>query len=419
MAKQTAYKRNIIKHLYFSGPLSCADLSVLTEKSLPLTAKVINELIEEGSVQEKGLASSTGGRRAQIYGLKPDLMYVVSVAMDQLITRLAIIDMHNNLVGSVKKIELALRNNANALEQLKENIDLFIQESGIPTNQIAGIGIGMPGFIDVQKGINHSFLKTQKGSIVSYLQAAIGVPVLIDNDSSLIALAELRLGTVRNRQNAMVINISWGIGLGMILKGELFRGYNGFAGEFSHIPLFVNNKICSCGKNGCLETETSLLVVVEKAIAGIKAGRATSMKNLSLQHLEETATTIMEAALSGDPFAIELFSEVAYHIGRGVAILIHLINPELIILSGRGSVAGKIWLAPLQQAINEHCIPNIAENTEVKISTLGHHAEILGAAALVMENYDVLDNRSIPVTESTGSSNGPNDILNPHWWARK
>lgn len=394
MAKQTAYKRAIIKHLYFAGPLSCADLSLLTDKSLPLTAKVINELIDEGSVKEKGLASSTGGRRAQIYAIKPDLMYVVSVAMDQLITRLAIVDMQNKIIFGVKKTELVLPNNPGALAQLSAQIADFIKASGIPKAKIAGVGIGMPGFVDVKKGVNHSFLKNGTGNIVSLLEAEIGVPVWIDNDSSLIALAELRLGEARNRQNAMVINISWGIGLGMILKGELFRGYNGFAGEFSHIPLFTNNRICSCGKTGCLETETSLLVVVEKAIAGLNAGRASSMKNLSPDHLEETAAAIMDAALNGDSFAIELLSEVAYHIGRGVAILIHLINPELVILSGRGSVAGKLWLAPIQQAINEHCIPKIAEITEIKLSSLGHQAEVLGAAALVMENYDVLKSTS-------------------------
>lgn len=388
MNKQTAYKKNIIKHLYFSGSLSCSDLSLLTQKSLPLTTKVLNELIEEGCVKETGYASSTGGRRPQTYSLEPDLMYIVSVAMDQLITRMAIIDMKNHLIGSIQQIELALPNNPAALDQLKAHINRFITHSGIPKSKIAGIGIGMPGFVDVKEGINHSFLATGTQNISSYLEAATALPVFIDNDSSLIALAELRLGAAQNRQNAMIINISWGVGLGMVLRGELFRGYNGFAGEFSHIPLFNNGKICSCGKTGCLETETSLLVVVEKAIAGIRAGRVTSLKRLSAGHMEEAATAIMAAALKGDAFAIELFSEVAYHIGRGVAILIHLLNPELIILSGRGSVAGKLWLAPIQQAINEHCIPKLAEHTELKISSLGHQAEILGAAALVMEQYD-------------------------------
>jgi predicted NBD/HSP70 family sugar kinase len=391
VGKQDSYKRNIIKHLYFSGQLSCAELSQLTDKSLPLTTKVLNELIEEGSVQELGYALSTGGRRPQTYSLKPDLMYVVAVAMDQLITRMAIVDMRNNLIGQVEKVELTLNNNPKAAEELRKNILKFIDKSSIPKSKIAGIGIGMPGFIDVLKGINHSFLKISEGSIVSYIESEVGLPVLIDNDSSLIALAELRLGEARNRQNVMVININWGVGLGMILNGELFRGYNGFAGEFSHIPLFTNNKMCSCGKSGCLETETSLLVVAEKAVEGLKKGKVSRLKNLVLENIEETAAAIMDAADKGDKFAVELFSEAGYNIGRGVAILIHLLNPELIVLSGRGAGVGKLWLAPIQQAINEHCIPKIAENTEIKISSLGFQAELIGAAALVMENFDMLD----------------------------
>jgi predicted NBD/HSP70 family sugar kinase len=391
VSKQDSYKRNIIKHLYFSGQLSCAELSQLTDKSLPLTTKILNELIEEGSVQELGYALSTGGRRPQMYSLKSDLMYVVAVAMDQLITRMAIVDMRNNLIGQVEKVELKLSDNPNAVKELRKNIIKFIKESKIPKNKIAGIGIGMPGFVDVIKGINHSFLKIDEGSIVSYIESELGLPVLIDNDSSLIALAELRLGEARNRQNVMVININWGVGLGMILNGELFRGYNGFAGEFSHIPLFTNNKMCSCGKSGCLETETSLLVVAEKAVEGLKKGKVSRLKNIVLENIEETAAAIMDAADKGDKFAIELFSEAGYNIGRGVAILIHLLNPELIVLSGRGAGVGKLWLAPIQQAINEHCIPKIAENTEIKISSLGFQAELIGAAALVMENFDMLD----------------------------
>jgi len=391
MTKNAAYKRNIIKQLYFGGALSCTDLSLLTDKSLPVTAKVLNELIEEGRVIETGYASSTGGRRAATYSLRPGLMYIVSVAMDQLICRMAVLDMHNQIVGEVEKIELTLPNNPNALQELKEHLQNFIGKAGVPKNKIAGVGIGMPGFVDVKKGINHSFLKIEEANIVSFLEAGLGLPVVIDNDSSLIALAELRLGAARNKETAMVINISWGVGLGMILNGKLFRGYNGFAGEFSHIPVFTNNKMCSCGKSGCLETETSLLVVVEKARQGINAGKLTGLKDLPFEHPEETANAIMEAAIKGDKFAVELFSEIGYNIGRGVAILIHLLNPELVVLSGRGSGAGKLWLAPIQQAINEHCIPKIAENTTIQVSALGHRAEIIGAAALVMENFDTLN----------------------------
>jgi predicted NBD/HSP70 family sugar kinase len=214
------------------------------------------------------------------------------------------------------------------------------------------------------------------------------LPVLIDNDSSLIALAEFRIGAAMGKQNVMVVNIGWGIGLGMILNKKLYRGNDGLAGELSHIPLFTNNKICSCGKMGCLETETSLLVIVEKAMAGIKQGKPTILKNLNLETTEEAARKIFNAAQNGDTFAIELISEAAYNIGRGIAILVHILNPQTIILSGRGSLGGKLWTTPVQQALNEHCIPKIAENLEIEISSLGNLAELYGAASLVMEHYD-------------------------------
>lgn len=390
--KNDRYKRQIRKHLYFEGELSCADLSLLTDKSLPLTTRVLNELIEDGAVVESGYANSTGGRRPLVYSLKADMLYIVSVAMDQLVTRIAILDMQNNYVLEPLRIELPLSNSPNVLAQLTQHINSYILSSGISKQTIAGIGIGMPGFVDVIKGINHSFLKTDSNnSIVSIVETAVGVPVFIDNDSSLIALAELKFGAARNKQNVMVMNVGWGIGLGMIVKGELFRGNNGFAGEFSHIPLFTNNKMCSCGKSGCLETESSLFIVTEKAIKGLKEGKPSILKNLTLEHPEDSSRSIMEAATKGDKYAIELLSEAGYHIGRGVAILIHLLNPELIVLSGRGSIGGKIWLAPIQQAINEHCIPKIAENTHLEISSLGFHAELIGAAALVMDHFDSLD----------------------------
>ncbi len=389
--KQSAYKRKIFKHLYFSGSLSSAELSELTEKSLPVTTRAINEMIQEGSVMETGFALSTGGRRPQMFSLKPDQVYIVSVAMDQLITRIALIDINNNVVGKVEKIELVLPHNPDALKQLTGHISDFLQKTEIDKSKIFGIGIGMPGFIDVSKGINHSFLKNGGGNIVDHIGSITGLPVLIDNDSSLIALAEFRLGSARNWQNVMVINIGWGVGLGMILNGELFRGHNGFAGEFSHIPVFTNNKLCSCGKTGCLETETSLLVVVEKAVKSLQSGASTHLKDLSLDFPENAAKKIMDAALQGDKLAVEILSEAAYNIGRGIAILIHLLNPELIVLSGRGSIGGRLWTTPIQQAINELCIPKIAENTELLISSLGYKAELIGAAALVMEHYDTIE----------------------------
>lgn len=388
--KNQTYKRKIIRQLYFSGLLSCAEVAHQIEKSLSLVAKILNELIADGIVIETGHAPSSGGRRPQMYSLRKDVLYIVCVAMDQYFTRIGIMDMHNHYVLPAEEHEIKLADNPKALSHLAGIIEEMIVASGISREKIAGIGIGMPGFVDPQQGVNYTFLPSSSGSITGYISDKTGVPTYIENDSGIISLAELRFGAARNRKNAMVINVGWGVGLGMILDGALFRGDNGFAGEFSHIPLFDNGKLCSCGKSGCLETETSLFIIVEKALEGIRAGRVTVLKQLlsgKESDLEKDAEAIIESARKGDRFAIELLSEAGYNIGRGIAILIHLLNPRIVVLSGRGALAGKIWEAPIQQALNEHCIPRLAANTDISISTLGYEAELIGAGALVMEQF--------------------------------
>ncbi|MFY7889230.1 MAG: ROK family protein [Spirosomataceae bacterium] len=390
--KKLSNNNKIIKQLYFAGSMSCADFSLQLKKSLPFTTKLVNDLVEEDVIVETGFAPSTGGRRPLMYSIKPDTLYIIAVAIDQFVTRIALMDSNNQVVGKVEKIDLPLSENEEALIVLSEHLNYFIQQTKIAHARIVGIGIGMPGFVDIQRGINHSFLKTPQEygneSITKFLSEKLNLPVFIDNDSSVTALAELRFGAGISRKNVMVINAGWGVGLGMILNGDLYRGASGFAGEFSHIPLFTNNKLCSCGKSGCLETETSLSVLIEKFNSALQKGRVSMLRGITTESLEKASEQIVQFALEGDRLAVELLSEIGYKIGRGIAILIHLLNPELIIISGRGTQAGKIWQAPIQQALNEHCIPRLAQNTKIEISNLGFDASLIGAAALVMENYD-------------------------------
>jgi predicted NBD/HSP70 family sugar kinase len=387
MGKKAFYKGLLFREFYFHGALSCAELSEKIGKSIPFTIKVLNELIEEGFVKESGYAPSSGGRRPIMYMIRPDTIYILAVAMDQLATHISLMDSHNNHVTGIEKFELPLQKNPDALITLAEKMEEVISKSGVDRKKIIGAGIGMPGFIDFKKGINYSYLEAEGTTVTQFLSQKLDLPVYIDNDSSLIALAEFRFGAARHQKNAMVLNIGWGIGLGMILNGELFRGYNGFAGEFSHMSLFNNNKLCTCGKSGCLETEASLVVVIEKATEGLKTGRLSALgAKFPTGHFEQDWEAIVNAALRGDQFVVELLSEAGYNIGKGVAILIHLVNPESVILSGRGTLAGKVWQAPIQQSLNEHCIPRLAANTTVAVSTLGYQAELIGSAALVMEH---------------------------------
>jgi predicted NBD/HSP70 family sugar kinase len=384
--KNSPLKSQIIKHLYFDKGLSCAELSEILDKSLPSTAKAIAELIDDGLVMEDGYARSSGGRRPQVYSIKGDAMYILTVAMDQFSTRIQLTDLLNNPIGDMMVVELQLMDNNDALRKLIGYINEYVKSTGIPKEKFAGIGIGMPGFINVIEGINYTHLDAGGESLTHVLTQETGIPTCIDNDSSLIALAEQRFGIAKSRKDVMVINLGWGIGLGMIVNDELYRGHNGFAGEFSHIPISDSNALCSCGKRGCLEIEASLLVVVQKAIEGIKDGRVSSLKYTEENHPKLVGDAILEAANAGDQFAIELLSDSGYKIGKALAILIHIMNPSSIVLSGRGAVVGRILLAPIQQALNKYCIPRLVASTELLVSELGFDAELIGAAILVMES---------------------------------
>jgi len=385
--KQKLLQSEFIKHFYFNNLLTLAELSRLTHKSLPLVTSTVNNLIEDGYILEHGLAPSTGGRRASAFLLNGQKQrYIVAVAVDQLVTQVVIYDLLNNIRMEPEIKELVLVNAPDLIDTFIAFLKDYISRSGIPENQILGIGIGMPGFVNAEQGVNHTFFKPKGGiNLKKHLSQELGLPVFIDNDSSLIALAELKFGAGKHLKDVLVVNVGWGTGLGMIVNGSLFRGHSGYAGEFSHIPLSQSNKLCSCGKRGCLEVDTSLVVMVERAKSEMNSGVSSSMEQVFKDTGELPADHFLGAAQSGDPLAVSILSDAAFLIGKGMSTLIHIMNPKLIVLSGRGAIAGKILMAPIQQAINEFCIPWLAEQTEIQVSKLATNSELLGAATLVIE----------------------------------
>ncbi len=386
--KSLSYKKEIIKALSFGKKLTGLEISQLIDKSLPLTNRILEDLVRTGVLQDEGLALSTGGRRATLYSITPGNIYVLSVAMDQYITRLSIIDLHDKEIRHLEKFPFPLISQKSDLDELIEKISQYLEKGYVDKDKILGIGIGMPGFVNLQKGINQSYYPEliNGKNILDRISEKIGLQVFLDNDSSVIAIAEHAMGQAGGNNN-LVINFGWGIGLGMIIDGELYRGHNGFAGEFSHIQLFNNNKLCTCGKSGCIETEASMLVIVNKVKEALKNGRATSIKDLP-DDLEAAVDVVINAAKAGDQLAVELFSQAAYDIGKGIAILIHILNPEQIIISGRGAAVGSIILAPIYQAINKYCIPSLSSYTEIILSRLTKFSEVYGAAMLVTQNFD-------------------------------
>ncbi|MCU0385534.1 MAG: ROK family transcriptional regulator [Flavihumibacter sp.] len=386
--KKLSYKKAVLKQLYFDAGISCAEISHRINRSIPLTTRILDELLNENLVMEGGPGSTGLGRKPKTYVLQENSFFVVSVVIDQFLTRIHLVSNQNKKVASAQ-FEWVPGSNEEALVLFSQRVEELIADSGIDKSIILGVGMAVSGAFDSTNALGLLYQGMSEKSIAQFISRQLQLPVFIDTISSLVALAEFRFGKANRHHNTMVLNLSWDIGLGMILNGEIFRGHKYYAGEFSHLPLFENNKLCTCGKTGCLETEASVLVLMEKIREGIQSGRNSILNNdFDPTDPERAFGLIVHAALHGDQFVIELIADAGYQIGRGVAILIHLLNPDLIVLSGRGAIIGKFWITSIQYAINRLCIPAIAEDVKMEISQMNYNAEIIGATALVMEKID-------------------------------
>lgn len=387
--KKHLQKVKIIKHLYVKGPKANADLGSHFKLSLPKSTSLLNELVAEGLVEKKGRGKSVGGRKPDLYGLKDNSLFVLSIDMERFKTRMAIFDNNNNNITDICTYPFRISKDLSAVEALYKHASDLIQSSGINTDKLMGIGISMPGLIASKEGNNYTYLLThnESESLQQILEKKFEKPVYIQNDVKSAALAEYRFGLARNKKDVLVISMDWGIGLGIIMDGKLRSGTFGFAGELGHIPLIEDGALCYCGKRGCLETVASGIALARMAKEGIKSGQISLLNKLSDQEIDQIEPSIIiEAANQGDQYAINILAETGINLGKGIAILIQLFNPELIILGGKIAEARQYITIPIQQSINTYCMTQLRETTSIALSELGKDAGILGSVATVMEN---------------------------------
>lgn len=376
----------IVKRLYFSNPQSIADLSISIGKSIPNITNAINRLLQSGLILQAGLAASTGGRRASQFIPNQDkLPNILSIAIDQFYSSAVIIDFNRQFKTEVATVQIALAS-TDAYAKIVKLIEECLHMTDV--SEIFAIGVTIPGFVDYQSGLNNSYpVDSPLYNLKKNLQKEFNLPVFIENDSKAIAIAEHNFGVAKSYKDVMVINLNWGVGLGMILDNELYRGHSGFAGEFSHIPLSDSNKLCSCGKKGCLEVEASLLAAVESTIQTLQLGSPSSLQKDFINQKYITGEQLIDAATQGDQLAMESINRIGYILGKGISTLIHIINPQLIVISGRGSKAKEILAPKIKSSLLEFSISRLSKNTEIVFSDL-NNVQLLGSACICIEHSD-------------------------------
>lgn len=383
--KNNAQKRKIIKHLFLYGAMTNTDLGKYVKLSTPKIISLLNELKNDGLIEELGQGNSSGGRRPNLYGNKEDAFYIVGISINIYKTSVSIFNAKNQKITDDQILPLTISHGTTIIDPIVEFTESIICDKQIPREKILGIGIEMPGMLDSETGINKTYMVSDL-PVAEVFRTKFGLEVLIENDAKARAFAELRFGLAHAKKNVLAIHLDWGIGLGIIVNGKLYKGRDGFAGEFGHLPMVDNGILCKCGKQGCLETIASGTAIVRMAKEGMKAGRSSFLGQL----MEEDPNNVeirkvVQAAVMGDQYSISILANVGHWLGKGLAYLIQIFNPELIILGGRMSEANQFILPPIQQSIQIFCNPELSNEIEIKVSELGSQAGIQGVAALVLE----------------------------------
>ncbi len=384
--KKHFQKKRIVRALYLHGPLSIAEITQYIEVSTPTMQGLLDELINDNIVKSPGTGSSKGGRRPTLYALRRKAFYVLSIDIGTHSTRYTIFDSANKKVMPVQEIPLLLQNDMSSVNAIYKAATDLIKTSKINPEHIVGVGIDMPGLVEREKGINHSLFNFDK-PIAEIFSQLFNKPVVIENDAQAKALAEFRFGKAVGKKHVLVIQIGWGVGMGMILNSKPYYGARGFSGEFAHIPM-VDEKgiLCSCGMRGCLETVSSGAALRRYAIEGIEAGEMTLIREMTNGNNEKiTPRLIIEAAHSGDQFAIGIISKIGFDLGKGIASLIQILNPEMIILAGRLAEAGSYLITSVNQGLQQYSFAIIRENLEITLSELAEDASLLGNVISLLE----------------------------------
>ena len=386
--KKFLQKLKIIKHLFLNGETSNAEVCQRFNVSLPTSMALLNQLIEEGIVIKKGRGKSEGGRKPDLYGLIENSFFAISIHIERFRIKLAIIDNNHSIIKE-RSWPTEISSESNIVDLLFDWSHELLKEAKIEQDQVMGVGISMPGLVSAEAGKNFTYYLSEQEPepLKLKFEKKFKKPVAILNDAKSACLAEFRYGKAKNKNNVLVISMDWGIGLGIIMGGKMHAGESGFAGEFGHIPMTEDGLLCHCGKRGCLETEASGLALVRKTKEGLKAGQTSVLNNLTKEELEKLEpATIIEAANRGDQFAIQALSEIGIKLGKGIAILIQIFNPELVILEGKIAEAKKFITTPIQQSINTYCMMQLKERTKIELSTLGAHSSLYGGTIAVMED---------------------------------
>jgi glucokinase-like ROK family protein len=381
----------ILRHLQRNSPQSRAQLASLTGLNKSTVSSLVEELIERGLVHETGINTSGAGRPATLLEMNPRAGCIVGIELGVDFVSVILSDFvgqqlwfrmedANPLDGPEKQVNQALK--------LVDEAIAYSWSSGL---RLLGQGLATPGTVNTEEGIlifapNLHWRNVPFGRL---LYQHTGVKAMIDNDANAAAVGEHLFGVARQMQNFIMVFTGVGIGGGLFLNGELYRGKNGYAGEIGH-SIFMAEPMqppCHCGNRGCWETYANQFSIIERVRVRLEVRRSSLIPELmARQKSPLTIAIITQAAEAGDAEAQEALAEAGSAMGLGIANLINIFNPEAVIVGGPLSVAGKHLLPAITEMVKKRTLPEMHPETNILLSASGAKASLVGAVALVVKS---------------------------------
>ena len=375
--------RNLVLNLIKSrGPISRTDIARLSGLSLATVSGITGDFIKAGLVHEMGEGESTGGRRPVLLRLNYQAGFVVGVKLMEQAVASALTDLEAQVLHHRVTTLEDQRDLAAVQEVITAAVEATIAESGVDRQRVLGIGVGMAGVVDGEAGVCRysPFFGWRNVQFARPLADHFGLPVYLENDVNTLTIAEQWFGYGHGVDHFVVVTVGRGIGAGIVVNGQFYRGALGGAGEFGHITLAENGPPCDCGKRGCLEALASDPAVVRQARAAIALGEQTALVGVEPLTLDD----IVAAAEAGDELARRLLADSGHWLGMGIATLVNILNPQLVIVGGEGVRAGEWRFEPMREAIREHAFDGLADDLNIVIEPAGDETWARGAACVVL-----------------------------------
>jgi N-acetylglucosamine repressor len=358
------------------GPLSRSEIARATGLSTATVGAITSELLSYGLVAEADGSPGGRGRPGTPLTFLPSAFQVVGIKL-----------MEDHLVGAVTNLEaepIAEEDEAldgfepaQVVAAAKALVDRLYTEAELDRKWLLGVGIGMAGIVDGDRGTCRysPFLGWTDVPLASMASDAVGVPVRLENDVNTLALAERWFGVGHDIDDFVLVTLGRGIGLGVVSDGRLYRGAAGGAGEFGHTVVDGNARPCPCGNIGCLEASVSepALLDAARTLLGSQAGELTGIEDVY-------------AKAKSDPRIGQLLGQAGRTLGRGLANVVNLFAPELVIVSGEGIRGGDPLLAPMGEELTSRVFPGLRNTFELAVEPLPDAAWARGAASLVLDD---------------------------------